>query len=144
MGNCLMPHHQPGWALPNGHVVRSHMEAALCEHLSKAATPHTHGAPEDLSFEVPIGPDRRATYIPSIVLTHSKKDNRTILIEPLDSPHPGGGARRFSGFRHEHGQEYFLVVVARRPLHHEIPADAYDLIIPLEDFEPLEKFLREL
>jgi len=139
-----MPYHQPGWALSNGHVVRSHMEAALCDYLTNAVEPHVHGSFEILNFDVPIGPKQRALYVPSIILTHSKKDGRTILIEPVDSPHPGGGARRLSSFRQEDGKDYFLVVVARRSLHHDIPEEAYDLIFPLEDFASLEKFIQEL
>ena len=139
-----MPHHQPGRALPNGHIVRSHMEAALCDYLYNALEPHIHGTFEVMHFDVSIGPNQRVLYIPSIVLTHSQKDGRIVLIEPVDSPHPGGGVRRLSGFRQAQSQEYFLVVVARRPLHHEIPEDTYDLICPLEDFAPLEKFLQEL
>ena len=120
------------------------MEAALCDYLYNALEPHIHGTFEVMNFDVPIGPNQRVLYIPSMVLTHSKKDGRIILIEPIDSPYPGGGVRRLGGFRQEHSQDYFLVVVARRPLHHEIPEDTYDLICPLEDFAPLEKFLQEI
>ncbi len=134
-------YHKPGWPLANGHIVRSHMEASLCNYLSGAVEPHIHGTPEALSFNVTIAPRRHALFVPSIILTQTKKDGRTILIEPIDSVQPGGGVRRLRGFRHGHYPDYLLIVVARRVLHHQIPDDAYDLLIPLEDFQPLEQFL---
>lgn len=136
-------YHQPGWALPNGHIVRSHMEAAVCDYLSAAMEPHVHGAYETLNFTVPIGPHRRALFVPSIVLTHTRHTQRAILIEPIDSVQPGGGARRLQGFCRQHGHEYCLIVIARRVLHHALPDNAYHLLLPLEDFiPPLDKFLR--
>ena len=134
----MSPFHQPGWKQPNGHIVRSRMEAALCDYLSAAFEPHVH-AP--LSFDVPIGPKQKALFVPSIVLTQSRKDKRTIVIEPIDSARPGGGVRRLRGFREQHGAGHFLIVVARRALHHQIPAEAYDLLLPLDDFQPLDQFL---
>ena len=136
--------HKPGWVLPNGHVVRTHVEASLCQHLTAAAQPHVHGSPETHSFEVVIGPRRRALFVPSIILTDAKKENETILIEPIDSIQPGGGVRRLQGFRQAHGSQYFLVVIARRSLQHKLPPDSYDLLLPLEEFEPLDAFLRSL
>jgi hypothetical protein len=137
-------YHKPGWSLPNGHVVRSHMEASLCEHLASMGEPHLHGTPETHSFEVTIGPRRHALYVPSIVLTESRHGQRVVFIEPIDSPRPGGGVRRLLGFRQGHYTDYFLVVVARRVLHHQIVEGAYDLLVPLEDFYPLDAFLRSL
>jgi hypothetical protein len=118
------------------------MEASLCDYLSAAVEPHVHGMPETHSFEVVLGPRRRALYVPSIILTHTAKDGETILIEPIDSDRPGGGIRRLQAFRMAHHSNYFLIVVARRVLHRKLPADAYDLLVPLEDFEPLDDFLR--
>jgi hypothetical protein len=135
---------QPGWVLPNGHTVRSHMEASLCSHLASVAEPHLHGTPETHSFEVTIGPRRHALYVPSIVLTESRHGQRVVLIEPIDSPRPGGGVRRLQGFRKAHYTDYFLVVVARRFIHHQLDEVAYDLLVPLEDFQPLDAFLRAL
>jgi hypothetical protein len=135
---------KPGWIQPNGHIVRSHMEASLCEHLSSMAEPHLHGTPETHSFEVTIAPRRHALYVPSIVLTESQKDRRTVVIEPVDSPQPGGGLRRLVGFRKGHLTDYFVIVVARRVLHPRLEDGAYDLFIPLEDFQPLDDFLRAL
>ena len=138
-------YHRPGWAQPNGHVVRSKMEAAVCDYLSAAMEPHIHGTFETLSFSVPIGPKQHALYVPSIMLTHTRKDGCLILIEPVDSARPGGGVRRLQGFHQAHRSEYFLVVIARRALHHHIPEDAYDLLFPLEAFiEPLDQFLSGL
>jgi hypothetical protein len=135
---------QPGWTQRNGHVVRSNMEASLCEHLASMGEPHLHGTPETHSFEVTIAPRRHALYVPSIVLTDSHIGNRVVLIEPLDSPRPGGGLRRLLGFRKAHFTDYYLIVVARRVLHHQLLEDAYDLLVPLEDFQPLNVFLRSL
>jgi hypothetical protein len=136
--------HQPGWSLPNGHVVRSHMEAKLCGDLTAAEVPHLHGTPETISFEVAIGPRRRSLYVPSIVLTEARMAGRQVIVEPIDSANPGGGARRLAGFRKAHLAGYFVVVVARRALHHQLPEAAYDLLLPLEDFRPLEDFVRGL
>lgn len=135
---------QPGWTRPNGHVVRSHMEASLCDHLTGLTAPHLHGTPETHSFEVTIAPRRHALYVPSIVLTEARKDQRVVLIEPIDSPRPGGGLRRLVGFRRAYRTDYFLIVVARRVLHHQLEEDAFDLFVPLEDFLPLDVFLRGL
>jgi hypothetical protein len=121
------------------------MEAAICNYLTAALEPHVHGGFEDLQFDVSIGPDRRVLFIPSIVLTHTQKDKRAILIEPIDSIRPGGGVRRLKSFRKQFGHAHFLIVISRRVLQHEIPEGAYDLWLPLEDFQvPLDKFLSEL
>ena len=137
----MSPYRRPGWAQPNGHIVRSNMEAALCDYLTAAMEPHVHAS---LHFDVPISPNQYLLYIPSIVLTHSKKDGRTILIQPLDSASPGGGARRLQSFRHQHSDQYFVIVIARQALHTRIPEDAYDLILPLQNLKPLDQFLVKL
>ncbi len=139
-----MLYHKPGWALPNGHVVRSHMEASLCGDLVTAEVPHQHGAPEVLSFQVSIGPQRHSLYVPSILLTQARSAGRQVIIEPIDSAQPGGGARRLACFRQAHVAEYFVILVARRALHHQLPETAYDRLFPLEDFRPLEDFLLSL
>ena len=136
--------HKPGWPLPNGHIVRSQMEASLCRDLVAAEMPHEHGTPETYSFEVAIGRNRRSLFVPSIVLSQVRTDGRQIIVEPIDSAQPGGGARRLTGFRQEHQAGYFVIVVARRALHHQLPASAYDLLVPLEDFRPLEDFVHSL
>ena len=136
-----MPYRRPGWPLPNGHIVRSNMEAALCDYLSKAVEPHVH---HTLSFDVPTGQNKFALYVPSIILTHSKKDDRTIIIEPVDSARPGGGVRRLQGFRRYYSEQHFIIVVARRALHDQIPENAYHVIFPLDDFASLDEFLRGL
>ena len=135
---------QPGWTLPNGHRVRSHMEASLCGDLTAAEVAHRHGTPETQSFEVTVAPRRHALYIPRILLTEVRAAGRQIIVEPIDSVSPGGGARRLVGFRQAHLVDYFVIVVARRVLHHQLPAAAYDLLIPLEDFRPLDDFLHRL
>jgi hypothetical protein len=120
------------------------MEASLCEYLTGAKEAHEHGVPEKHSFEVTIAPRRHALYVPCIVLSDSQVDGRRIVIEPIDSVRPGGGVRRLQGFRKGHYADYFLVVVARRALIPHVPEDAYDLIVPLEDFVPLDNFLLSL
>ncbi len=139
-----MLYHKPGWSLPNGHVVRSHMEASLCADLVAAEVMHQHGAPETLSFQVTIGPGRHSLYVPSILLTEARSAGRQIIIEAIDSTQPGGGARRLAGFRQAHLVDYFVVVVARRALHRQLPESAYDQLFPLDDFRPLENFLLSL
>src|SRR4029078_1711857 len=112
--------------MPNAHRVRSHMEASLCDYLTAAVEPHVHGAPETHSFEVAVGPRRRALYVPSILLTPPTKDGETIIIEPVDSDRPGGGIRRLQGFRKAHHSQYFLILVVRRVAHHTTPDAAID------------------
>ena len=136
-----MPFHRPGWSLANGHIVRSNLEAALCDYLSAAVEPHVHAT---LNFNVPIGPNRFVLYTPSIILTQSLFQERVILIEPVSSAAPGGGARRLAGFRATLGGKYFLIAVARRALPHVLPETAYDLLLPSNDFAPLDEFLRSL
>jgi hypothetical protein len=137
-------YHHPGWTQPNGHIVRSHMEASLCTYLAAAKEEHVHGVQVPLSFEVTIAPRRHALYVPSIMLTHTVNERRVILIEPIDSIRPGGGVRRLQGFRKAHLTDYFVIVVARRALLHHVAEDAYDLIVPLEDFRALDEFLLSL
>jgi hypothetical protein len=120
------------------------VEASLCADLVAAEVPHLHGAPEVLSFQVAIAPRRHSLFVPRIVLTEARSAGRQIIIEPIDSVQPGGGVRRLAGFRQAHLAEYFVIVVSRRVLHHQVPEAAYDQIFPLEDFRPLEKFLLSL
>ena len=134
----VSPYRRPGWELPNGHVVRSQTEAALCEHLAAHAVPHEHGA---LMFEVQLARGRRATFAPDIVLTDARKEERAILVEAVASTRPGGGVRRLIAFLREFGPKYFLVVVAKRVLLHHIPEEAYDALVPLEDFAQLDALL---
>lgn len=137
----MSPHRRPGWTLPNGHRVRSNMEAALCDFLAAQAYAHTHWSG---GFELQVGTGALRLFIPSITLTELKKDGLTILIEPIDSIHPGSGVRRLQSLRKEQPGAYFVILVARQPLHPRVPEDAYDAIFPLEDFTPLGLFLRAL
>ena len=136
-----MPYRRPGWPLANGNIVRSNMEAALCDYLSKAREPHVH---RTSSFDVPIGNSRFSLYIPSIMLTEAKKEGRTIVIEPVDSARPGGGVLHLQGVRKQYGDQYFVIVVGRRALRPHLPESAYNLFFPLEDFQPLDEFLRQV
>src|SRR5262245_62155373 len=102
------------------------MEASLCGDLVAAELPHQHGAAETNSFQVSIGPRQHALYVPAILLTDLRQAGRQIIVEPIDSARPGGGARRLAGFRQAHLADYFLIVVARRALHHQLPEAAYD------------------
>lgn len=137
----MSPHRRPGWTRPNGHVVRSNMEAALCDYLVETNLAHTHWTGV---FDLPLGTEALRLYIPCITLTDLKKDGATIVIEPIDSIYPGSGVRRLQALRKVHGPDYYVIVVARRALHSRIPEDAYDAIFPLEDFAPLLTFLRGL
>jgi hypothetical protein len=137
-------YHQPGWTLPNGHTVRSQMEASLCQHLLPSVFPHRHGLPETDSYNVTIAPQRHALYVPSILLNAPPPAPRLIVVEPLDTIRPGGGLRRLIGFRQAHRADLFLVVVARRALHPHIPPEAYDLLVPLDDFLSLDQYLATL
>ncbi len=136
-----MPHHRPGWTLPNGHIVRSNAEAALCDLLSEMEIGHAHWK---LAFDLPLGDDQHMLFIPALHLTDLKEAQRTVLIQPLDSVARGSGVRRLQVLRRRHGQEYCVVLVARRPLHPHIPSDAYDHIFPLEELQPLLTFMRGL
>jgi len=133
-----MPHRRPGWALPNGHIVRSQTEAALCEYLDARAVAHQHWA---LNFELPTRPAQWQLFTPSILLTETTLDDRAVVIEPVVSLQVGGGLRRLQSFRKRHGREYFVIVVTRRALHRRIPEDARDAIIHIEDFEGLGELL---
>lgn len=117
------------------------MEAALCGCLMANDIAHTHWTGD---FELEVGTGALRLYIPSITLTGFKKDGATILIEPVDSIHPGSGVRRLQSLRRERAGEYFVIVVARRPLHARFPPDACDALFPVEDFTPLLAFLRDL
>jgi hypothetical protein len=137
----MSPHRRPGWTLPNGHQVRSNMEAALCDFLTANNLAHEHWSG---GFELEVGTGALRLYIPSLTLTGLKKDGAAVVIEPIDSVHPGSGVRRLQSLRRERGRDYFVIIVARQPLHPQVPQDAYDAIFPLEDFEPLLLFLHSL
>lgn len=134
-------HRRPGWTLPNGHQVRSNMEAALCDFLVVNELAHEHWQG---GFELEVGTGALRLYIPSVTLTGLRKDAAAIVIEPVDSAQPGSGVRRLQALRRERGRDYYVVIIARQPLHTQLPRDAYDAIFPLEDFEPLRLFLRSL
>lgn len=136
-----MPHRRPGWTLPNGHLVRSNAEAALCDLLGEMAIAHAHWS---RSFDLPVGEGQNMLFVPALHLTELKQAERTVLLQPLDSVVRGSGVRRMQVLRRLHGQEYCLIIVARRPLHSQIPPDAYDQVFPLEDFQPLLAFVRGL
>ncbi len=134
-------HRRPGWTLPNGHLVRSNAEVALCDYLSEMNFAHTHW---EGNFEIPIGTDQLRLFTPSITLTDLKKDGCIIVIQAIDGVTPGSGLRRMQAFCKTYSHDYFLIVIARRPLHHRVPEDAYHRLFPLEDFLPLLQFLRGL
>jgi hypothetical protein len=136
-----MPHRRPGWILPNGHIVRSNAEAALCDFFGEMEIGHEHWK---LVFDLPVGDDQHMLFIPALHLTGVRQGERTVLIQPLDSVARGSGVRRMQMLRRRHGREYCVVVVARRPLHAYIPPDAYDHVFPLEEFQPLLTFVRGL
>lgn len=137
----MSPHRRPGWALPNGHLVRSNAEAALCEYLLEMDFVHSHWS---LNFDLPLGTEQLRLYIPSLTLDTLKDDGRIVIIEPIDSVAPGSGLRRLQALRQVHAAEYCVLIVARRPLHGRIPRNAYDHLFPLEDFVPLLAHLRGL
>jgi hypothetical protein len=119
-------------------VVRSQTEAALCSYLTARSLPHSHAS---LQFDVELAPERHAAFIPDIVLLAEEVDGRRVLLEALSTFRPGGGVRRLTAFLRQHGQGYFLIVVAKRVLHSHIPEQAYDALVPLEDFSELDRVL---
>src|SRR5262245_56374856 len=118
-----MPHRLPGWALPNGHTVRSPSESALCDYLSTLNIAHQHWA---LNVELPTSVKQWRLFTPSVLLTTHKCDDRSVIIEPINSIQVGGGLRRLQSFRKRFSREYFVIVVTRRAFQHRIPTDAYD------------------
>lgn len=136
-----MPHRRPGWTAPTGHLVRSHAEAALCTDLVSMTIAHTHW---EGAFDLPIGTAQLRLYVPAMTLSELRAAGKTVIIEPIDSAAPGSGLRRLQTLRQVHGDAYCVLVVARRPLHHRLPPEAYDHLFPLETFTPLRQFLRGL
>ena len=126
--------------MSNGHIVRSQSEASLCEYLNARNVAHEHWA---LNFELPTSPKEWRLFVPRIVLTELKCDDRTVIIEPVNSIQIGGGVRRLQSFRKKHSREYFVIVVTRRVFHRRIPQDAYDAIFDIEDFSGLGEFLQQ-
>jgi hypothetical protein len=137
--NFDMPHRRPGWALPNGHVVRSQSEAALCNLLDAADIGHDHWA---LGFDVPATATEWHLFVPSIRLTDLTLDGRTVLIEPVNSLQIGGGLRRLSAFRRRFGAGYCVLVITRRAFHRRLPSESYDALFDIEALEELTGFLR--
>lgn len=125
--------------MPNGHIVRSQSEAALCEYLDELNVAHSHWS---TSFEVPVSPKEWRLYVPSVLLTDLKCDDRIVVVEPVNSVQIGGGVRQLQSFRKRYAREYYVIVVTRRVLHRRIPDDAYDAIFHVEDFAGLGLHLR--
>lgn len=134
----MSPFQRPAWPLANGHLVRSRPEESVCQYLSAAREPHDHGS---LVFEVWLAGDRLALYRPDIVLTQTEYRGRVILLEIAPSIRPGSGLRRAIAFREANAEHYFVALLARRSLHPKIPPQAYDVLLPIEDFRPLDEFL---
>jgi hypothetical protein len=125
--------------MPNGHVVRSQSEAALCDFLSEMTVAHMHWA---VSFDVPVSAIQWRLFIPSILLTDLKCDDRVVIIEPVNSVQIGGGVRQLQSFRKRYAREYYVIVVTRRVLHRRIPESAYDALFHVEDFADLGAHLQ--
>src|SRR3989304_10196482 len=103
-----MPHQRPGWAMSNGHIVRSQSEASLCEYLNARNVAHEHWA---LNFELPTSPKEWRLFVPSIPLTELKLDDRAVIVEPVSSIQIGGGVRRLQSFRKKHSRGYFVILL---------------------------------
>lgn len=133
-----MPFRRPGQPQPNGHIVRSNAEAALCDFLEHHAIAHEH---EALAFDVQTDVNQWQTYIPPILLTQLRVGEKKIILQPIAAVTRGGGVRRLITFYQQYQTQYFVIVIARRSLKGHIYDKAYDVFVALEDFEPLGQFL---
>ena len=133
-------YHRAGFESAAGHNVRSTMEAAVCDWLMKNSIAHRHMSEV---FTVRIGPAKTPTvYAPDILLHDKDKKGRTIIIEPFDAYTPRVGSTRIiASFRKDMGENYYVIVVAKKGQMTKVFKEAYDLLVDFDKLDGLKKRL---
>lgn len=129
-----------GFESKAGHRVRSAMESAVCEWLMTHGIAHRHGSE---IFTVRIGIAETPTaYVPDIICHDKDTSGKTIIIEAFDAYSPRvGNTRIIAQFRKNMGNNYFLIIIAKKPQMTKILKSAYDVIIDFDKLSDLHTFL---
>ena len=133
-------YHRAGFESKVGHLVRSRMEAAVCDWLMTNGIAHRHGSEV---FTVRTGATGTPTaYAPDIVLHDKDRLGRHVIIEPFDAATPRvGSSRIIAAFRKEMKKDYYIIIVAKRHHMGKVLKEAYDLIVDFKDLDVLMKKL---
>lgn len=133
-------YHRAGFESRVGHLVRSRMEATVCDWLMGHGIAHRHGSEV---FTVRTGATGTPTaYVPDIILHDKDKLGRNVIIEPFDATTPRiGSTRIIAAFRREMKKEYYIIIIVKKQQMNKILKEAYDLVV---DFKELDVLLKKL
>jgi len=126
-----------------GHLVRSKMEAAVCDWLMAHGIAHRHGSEV---FTVRTGATRTPTvYVPDIILHDKDKLGRSVIIEPFDAATPRvGGTRIIAAFKREKKKDYHVIIIVKKQQMSKVLKEAYDLLVDFKDLDVLLKKLPQI
>ncbi|MFN0157844.1 MAG: hypothetical protein ACKVRP_07215 [Bacteroidota bacterium] len=129
---------RPGFENIHQHVVRSAMEAKVCDWLMQRRIAHRHAGE---IFTVSLGPRGAASiYVPDIILHDRTKSGKIVIIEPYQVSVPKkGGTKLLAAFREQNKGQYYMIIIARRQYKKYILKGSYDAFIEIEKLDTLEK-----
>jgi hypothetical protein len=133
-------YHRAGFESKVGHLVRSRMEATVCDWLMSHGIAHRHGSEV---FTVRTGATRTPTaYVPDIILHDKDKLGRSVIIEPFDAATPRVGSTHIiAAFRKEMAKDYYIIIIVKKQQMKKVLGDAYDLLVDFKDLDVLGKKL---
>lgn len=128
---------RPGFETANHHHVRGSIEAAVCAWLMKHHIAHRHASEV---FTIVRKNKMPEIFVPDIILHDKLDDGRGVVIEPVQAGAPkGGGSRLLAAFRKQLGEQYFVIVVARRSTRHKLVRGSFDTLVAFENLGMLAK-----
>jgi len=133
-------YHRVGFESKTGHLVRSKMEAKVCDWLMSHGIAHRHGSEV---FTVRTGATKTPTaYVPDIILHDKDNMGKSVIIEPFDAATPRVGSTRIvAAFRREMAKEYYIIIIVRKQQIKKVLREAYDVLVDFKDLDVLEKIL---
>jgi hypothetical protein len=115
-----------------GRRKKSGWEELLCDYLCENHISHAH---QPCTFRLALDDGTPITYKPDMIAMG-------VIIEPHGTVDPGF-IRKMRTFRRAYPKEKTLLVVRNDDIP-SIPPDIYDQILPIEHYDLVEQFLREL
>jgi hypothetical protein len=133
-------YHRAGFESKVGHLVRSRMEATVCDWLMNHGIAHRHGSEV---FTVRTGATGTPTaYAPDIILHDKDKLGRNVIIEPFEASAPRVGSTRIiAAFKREMKKDYYIIIIVKKHQMNKVLKEAYDLLV---DFKDLDVLLKKL
>jgi hypothetical protein len=126
-----------------GHHVRTLTERQLCDWLERHEIPHQHA--NEVFIVRAAANGSPALFVPDVVLVKKTHDGKTIIIESLHSFAPKrGGLKTLSAFRKQYGENFFVIVVAKKAMLDGVPRSIADARVDLESLDMLEKKIEKL